>query len=213
MSASDYAERRWRRKYSAISALVRLEDYRCDVPAQRLVMMAMETTDWSNVLELIDAALWAGILFPEHLPDVAAQLLAAGADSPALRVLAGADLEPTDPRDFRDLFLVLLEEQSLEELAVDRRVQIAAQLVAVAVVSGRIGLKDGVRRASGLVVAARYPDNPDLMGLFSLSDEWEGSWGSPPVELEKEAKAIFSRLAQDAPPAPSFLIDAVVKSR
>lgn len=175
--------------------------------------MSVETVEWPKVLETIDAALWAGIVFPEHLPNIAAELLAAGADSPALRALAGADLEPTDPRDTRDLFLTLLDEQGTPELGVDGRVQVAAQLVAVAVVAHRIGLKEGVRRVSGLVMAARYPDNPDLMGLFGIGDEWEGGWGRSQVELEAEVRETFNRLSQGAGPAPAFLIDAVVKSR
>jgi hypothetical protein len=159
----------------------------------------MQTHDWLTTLEVIDAAQWAGILFPD-LPYVAAELLAAGADSPALRGLAGADLEPADPRDFRDAFLSLLDEQAIPEPPVERRVQLAAQLLAVVVASRRIGLKEGVRRLSRLVVATRYPSNPDLMALYGLSDEWGAGWGSPTAALEEEARETFERLARQAPP-------------
>ena len=91
--------------------------------------------------------------------------------------------------------------------------QLAAQLLAVAAASRRISLKEGVRRVSRLVVAARYPSNPDVMALYGLSDEWGAGWGRPTAALEEEAKGTFERLARQAPSVQSFLINAVVKSR
>lgn len=40
---------------------------------------------WVDVLEMIEAALWAGLVFADELPRLAAEMLPAGADSPALR--------------------------------------------------------------------------------------------------------------------------------
>jgi hypothetical protein len=92
-------------------------------------------------------------------------------------------------------------------------VQLAAPLLGVVVASRRIGLKEGVRRVSRLVVAARFPSNPDLMALYGLSDEWGAGWGRPTAALEEEARDTFERLARRAPSVQSFLINAVVKSR
>lgn len=53
-------------------------------------------------LVLADDCLWAGVLLPEFLPQVATDLLVQGVDTPALSQVAGLDLWPFDPRDALD---------------------------------------------------------------------------------------------------------------
>jgi hypothetical protein len=92
----------------------------------------VERDELLRTLAFADAGMWGGIIFPEKLPAIAADLLVRGADSPTLRELA-ADLEPVDPRDIRDLYQHLIEETEAPTLELGERVEVASQLLAAAV--------------------------------------------------------------------------------
>ena len=172
----------------------------------------MPTDDWSALLQTIEAGMWAGLIYPDHVPRIAAELLADGYDSPALRDLAGADLEPTDPRDFRDAFLRLLDEQHIEDPTPEDRTQLASHLLAQAVRAGGLSLREGVHRASRLTIAAGYPRGP-LMTLYGLDDEWGEGWGRGEQVVEREARRSFDELGEGAPLVPAVVIQALLVSR
>jgi hypothetical protein len=62
----------------------------------------------SEPLDLVTARLMVGELSPEELPAIAAQALADGLDSPALREAAG--VSALDPREARDAFIRAMNE-------------------------------------------------------------------------------------------------------
>ncbi len=81
---------------------------------------------------LVADALWVGALRPESLPLIATNLLVRGADTPALRDLAGFDLRPFDPRDAVDVFGEVVSETATPILAAPDRLDRAAHVLATA---------------------------------------------------------------------------------
>lgn len=146
-------------------------------------------------IQLIAAAWQCHDLYGEDMPQVAADLLEAGYDSPALRRLAGelqagcmADVEDLVGRVFRELGIAypLTDEQA--QLIFTR--QVAREVIA--------GKRDPWYAAYELesLTFRRFPDNRDLASLFALGDEWEWEKESQryvPVRTE-EIIEIFARL-------------------
>ena len=121
--------------------------------------------------ETAEALYRLGQLAPEQLGDVGVALLAAGADTPAVRELAGLDRHATwrDANDVFDRVLVELGRPALTERA-------AAYVIAIEaardIVAGRVAPYDGAARiAYHAYHAAGQPD--DLAGFFYWADEWE----------------------------------------
>lgn len=169
----------------------------------------MESAALASTLELVDAALWAGVVYPERLPSIATWLLAEGADTSTLRVLAGLDLAPFDPREARDLFLDLLAETSVERLAVKVRVERVAHLLAVAHQNRKLSTAAMFSRFHQLALAADYPDHYEVMYLYGLEDEWRGAWGRTRPEVEAGACQMTGRLVLRRPLPPIGVVNAV----
>lgn len=173
--------------------------------------VAMESDEFRSTLALVDTAVWAGVIFPEHLPSIATSLLSDETDTPTLRALAGLDLEPFDPRDARDSFRDLLAESSIEPLPIEKRVDAAAKLISFAYQQGRLTTSRLLRRFQQLAIASDYPDHDEVMRLYALDDEWRGEWGRTRDEMEADALELTGRLAIPPPPL-DVLIDAVIDS-
>lgn len=175
-------------------------------------MNLVEEAQLGGVLEVVDCAVWAGVLFPEHLPSIATHLLAEGADTPALRSLAGLDLEPFDPRDARDVFLDVLAETATPERSRIERVEAAAYAVALATSSGLMSIGDALRRYYRLAVSTEYPDHDEVMRLYGLDDEWAGGWGRSQSEIEDEVSALVTAIVSRHDPVPLAVVEAVSRS-
>lgn len=163
----------------------------------------------ANELGVVDDALWAGVLLPESLPSIATDLLARGADTPSLRLLAGLDLAPFDPRDARDLFLDTLSETSTRARPIPDRVEAAAHLLAVAATTRGLTTQATLHRFYLLAVATDYPEDDEVMRLCGLDDEWIGGWGRTRPEIEAEVRGITTAIASRHQPPPPAVLDAV----
>jgi hypothetical protein len=96
--------------------------------------------------ELREAA-WeyaAARVFPEDLPMIAAQALAAGADSPALRELAGLG-RLSDPTTIRELYAAALSELAIEQPSPEQAARRDVYRLADDVVSGRKSPREAAR--------------------------------------------------------------------
>lgn len=173
---------------------------------------SVEETQLRWVLEVVDCAVWAGVLLPEHLPSIATHLLADGADTPALRWLAGMDLAPFDPRDARASLLDVLAETATPERSRFERVEAAAYAVSVATTSSLLSTGDALRRFSRLAVANEYPDHDEVMRLYGLLDEWVGGWGRSHAAIETEVSGLLAAIASRHDPVPSVVVEAVARS-
>ncbi len=169
----------------------------------------MERKELLRTLAFADAGLWGGIIFPEKLPAIAADLLVRGVDSPTLRNLAGADLEPVDPRDIRDLYQQLIDEAEAPTLELHDRVVMASQLLAAAVETGRLTVLESLVWFERLAIIARYPDIGDLMAMYSLKDELDGSWGRTAQDIEREASNTARRIAARSDVIPAAVVATV----
>lgn len=162
-----------------------------------------------EIVGAIEDAVWAGVLLPEHLPSVATDLMAYGADTPTLRLLAGLDLTRFDPRDATDLLNQLVTETQVPDRTLDQRIGHATMLLARA--ASRLEAKDALDRFSRLWVTADYPIS--LQELAGLHDEWIGGWGRLQPQIEAEVRRIASDLDTGVGWLPEVLIDSVVASR
>lgn len=115
-------------------------------------------------------ALWqTGHLYPEQLPDIATDLLVGGADSPALRELAGlrlptrADAEPVMARVLSELGV-----PSLEAIEV---CHVAAREIAIRTLEGRIQPYDAAASLAALCSDCGWPE--DLTFFVAALDEWD----------------------------------------
>jgi hypothetical protein len=93
---------------------------------------------------------WLRPIAPENMPMIAAQLLADGYDSPALRHVAGLGAHD-DSRDIRSAFQQALAE--LDAWLPDRTAayERLGRLLAAAVLSGEVGIGECAERVRGVV--------------------------------------------------------------
>lgn len=148
------------------------------------------------VLSVVRDGLRFGVLLPEHLPRIATELLTCGADTPALRRLAGLDLGPFDPRDALELFWDVLLDLGIDD-GQDAAVGVAARLLGTAAQVHRLSTGDVLRRFYRLAVAADYPnDHEAVMRLYGLDDEWNGGWGRTREQIESEVSAVLAEIGE-----------------
>jgi hypothetical protein len=95
-------------------------------------------------VDILRDAVWrhaAGSLFPEELPMVAAEALAQGADSPALRELAGLG-KRSDTLEILDLYQAALEELGIPVPSTEEAVRRRLRELADGLASGRMSVVD-----------------------------------------------------------------------
>jgi hypothetical protein len=119
-------------------------------------------------------ALWqTGRLYPEQVPALAVELLAGGADSPALRELAGmhrptrAEVEPVMDRALLAL--------GAPRLDTDAAARIAAREIAADAIAGRTTPHDAAISLSALWLNHELP--LDLAVFVGLVGEWQSHPG------------------------------------
>ena len=116
------------------------------------------------------AALVVGKQPTEDLPALAADALAEGADSPSLRVLAGAP--KGEVRDSRDLFMFAVAELGFRVPTEPEAWRYLARNWAQDILSGRISAYERARRIwTEAANALGKPD--DLVDFVGLASEWE----------------------------------------
>lgn len=86
-----------------------------------------------SILDLVAGAWRVRLLDGRWLPDIAAELIAAGIDPPSLVELAGLDFAPFDPRDAGDLLVASFEELELPMPNLDKALLTAMVFAAWAV--------------------------------------------------------------------------------
>ena len=115
-------------------------------------------------------ALWqTGHLYPEQLPDIASDLLGGGADSPALRELAGLQL-PTRA-DAEPVMTRVLSELCVPTLEASEACQVAAREIAIRTLEGRIQPYDASASLAALCSDCGWPE--DLKFFVAALDEWD----------------------------------------
>ena len=160
---------------------------------------------------LVSDALWVGVLRPESLPSIATDLLVRGADTPALRNLAGFDLRPFDPRDAADMFGEVVAETATPIVAAPGRLGRAAHVLATVWSEGVLSSGAILKCFFELAVAMDYPDHEQVMRLYSLEDEWSGEWGRTRAEIEAEVAGIMTALSADRPAVPLVILEAIAQ--
>ena len=151
----------------------------------------------SPLSPLILAARWSSHdLYGEEMPGIAADLLEAGFDTPALKRLAGetqvngsSDVEPLVGRMFRELGISYPLQEDEAKLIASR--QIAREVVA--------GSRNAWAAASHIekVIWSRIPANIELDLIFSINDEidWDAPERRPLAQLDAALINAFARLA------------------
>ena len=134
-------------------------------------------------------------LYGEDMPDIAAAMLEAGYDTPALRRLAGemkiecsADIEGVVARVFRELSVPY-------PLSKDQAKLISSRQIARDVIAGK---RNAWAAASHLTIAIwdRRTEDPDLRLISDLLDslDWDAVNRDKLPELTSELVAVFARL-------------------
>ena len=150
---------------------------------------------------LFVAAQWASHDIPcEKMPDLAADLLEQGWDTPSLRRLAGemqvhssADIAELVSKTFQELGVSLSLPEQICRLITSR--QIAREVIA--------GLRDPWRAAGSLGGMWSWdPDTEELQTIDSILDEvdWERNYRRSTEDLSKALLDAFARLAVVAIP-------------
>jgi hypothetical protein len=153
-------------------------------------------------LRLVEARWRTGRLFTSELPGVAAELLAGGHSSPALRELAAStSRERADARELFDRALAELGHGEMTETAASL---VLARQVAVEIVSGALEARLGARGISAL----RWRGGPAVDGALAefskLHDRYEALGGLGPVSAvggrwtDRRVRAAAARLLADA---------------
>lgn len=171
----------------------------------------MTVDDAAVILTQVNYALRARLLFAENLPEIATDLMADGADSPAMRVLAGLDLSPVDPRDARDQFMKVLNDFGLASPPPADHAEAIAALLSSAYLDGRISLHRLLRLSSLAAVELDYPDQTEIMLFYGISDEWGSGWGRSDDELKEVITTAASKLAQKYPTPSEHVLRAIAK--
>jgi len=122
-------------------------------------------------LETAFALFEADQIWVESLPEIAAEALAEGSDSPSLRLLAG--MAPFDPRDARNLFLMAMQELGIPRPDSHQAALVAARWLATQCLNGAMSLADGCGRIWGILLLwiANHPGSPipeDIQRLGSV---------------------------------------------
>jgi hypothetical protein len=145
-------------------------------------------------------ALWQmGQLDPEDLPGIAVELLLAGADSQALREMAGL-VRPTG-YDAGPVLMRVLCDLGAPALEQDVAARVAARATAARALSGAISAYDAAVVLAALCRLRDYP--PDLCGFAAAVDEWDELPHDRPqiaVQILEECQTL---LAAPASPADS----------
>jgi hypothetical protein len=143
------------------------------------------------------AARWASHdLYGEDMPGVAADLLEAGFDTPAIRRLAGetqinnsADAHPLVSRMFRELGISPLLGEQEAKLIVSR--QLAREVIA--------GRRNAWAAANHLeiVIWEHLPPNADLSAIFQINDEidWDAAYRRSLRDLNAALLEAFADMA------------------
>jgi len=168
--------------------------------------------DVAAILRQVEYALRARLLFPENLPEIATQLMADGADSPALRILAGLDLSPVDPRDARDQFTKVLNDFAVAPQPTEDHAEAIAALLSYAYLHGRISLHRLLKMGHQATIAFDYPDQPEIMLFFEIGDEWGSGWGRSDDELKEVITTAATELAGRHPAPSEHLLRAISRS-
>jgi hypothetical protein len=152
-----------------------------------------------SLLGVVFSAWRVRLLDARGLPDIAAELIAAGLDSPSLVELAGLDFAPFDPRDASDLLVAVFEELELPPPDLVDALKTATLIVAWAVEAGRLLPPYAAAWASRTFMTADCPDKPpELARLFSLDEEYyavdHGHWHRCVEEIDDDARAVVRSL-------------------
>jgi hypothetical protein len=141
-------------------------------------------------LELSAARIVLGSLTTDALPEAAAQALAAGLDSPSLRVLAASStrLEP----DLLDNFKKALSELGVSFPSREQAGLLLARNIAERVLAGSIRPYEGAKAIWALY--ASFPKPKSLIQFVGLASEWEDH-PSARIEIEKEIVEICRSFA------------------
>ena len=145
------------------------------------------------------AARWyASLLFPEDVPELAADALEAGFDGPALRRLAGL-IRPTSVDIFPWIDTALKEIGQVETLSREAALIEVGRSVAKQIVDGDLAPSEGCSRLAALAMLARYP--AELTGFFQIDDE--PRWGEYSRTQEERDNAILAEAREFlGPPEP-----------
>lgn len=171
----------------------------------------MDTALVERTLRATDATLWAGLVTTDQLPVVGAALLADGVDTPSLVLLAGLDLSPFEPRDARELFEAVLAEAAIKRPTVEERIGLVCQAVGSLYSQGRLNIGRAWYLCAEFAIPSDHTHH-DVVRLYSLQDEWEGSWGRPKREVEAEVHELIVGMAEGEPPYRA-LAEAIVAKR
>jgi hypothetical protein len=133
-----------------------------------------------------------GELSPEELPAIAAQALADGLDSPALRERPG--VSALDPREARDVFLRAMNELEVtipdQTTAMWRLVHLWMSRIA----SGELEPVEGLHRLAAAWSELGHPERLSIFGL--LADDWE-EFSAERDSVEREVVATATRMARE----------------
>lgn len=151
--------------------------------------------DWEERWRIVEARLVLGRHLPPETPTVAAEALAGGWDSPALRLLAG-ESELTPAPDVRDLTRRCVIElgRSLpdESEALLREVAV----IATAISTGRVEEFEGCRQIALLGHGREFDDSDGrkvVTAFDYLDDEVQGRWGRTEPELRDAVRKLAAR--------------------
>lgn len=110
-----------------------------------------------------------------RLPDIATTYLTLDLDSPALRELAGLDLDkPVDPYDARDLFWDAIDQLEASRLPTEEAGERVAYLYARLIKRHEISPRRATRLFSHLAVQLAYPaEPPEIIQLYGLDNMWD----------------------------------------
>lgn len=152
----------------------------------------------------ITAAAWfvLGVAPTESIPWWAAQWLADGHDSPALRELAG--LNSRDSHTVNDLFPAALTELGIALPSTTMAAAATAfRQLAEMCLSERAGELWVTQQVEDIVMRADYDNeviNLPLGQLYGTEDAWQGGWGPPIEELKNTVRACCAAQLRAAQP-------------
>jgi hypothetical protein len=172
-------------------------------------------TSEPTLAKLLVASSRSGMLVPESLPKVAAELLVDGLDSPSLRALAGLDLSPFDFRDALDLLDEAMVEMAIAEPSTEERLTLTAALIAYQCTSAALSPRQVTHRFYSLAVREDYPgEPPEIMAFYQLDDGWD-SIVMESQEMDgrviHQARALLERLSLGGWVPPRVIIDGLLK--
>lgn len=147
-------------------------------------------------------ALWqTGQIGPEDLPRIAVDLLLAGADSQALRELAG-HVRPTSD-DAGPVLMRVLRDLGAPVLKQDVACRVAARATAARALAGAISPHEAAVALAALYGACDWP--PDLSWFVAAVDEWVDVPHERPqiaVQILEECQTLLAAPADTPAPEP-----------